>query len=102
MATKARVTAQDLWRMGEGDVRRELVNGEVVEMTPVGGIHGEITLRIGRSLAEHVEQHGGGKVLVGDVAFVSSDRLPGAKVPQGITWRPVRARSGLSPRRLRR
>ena len=36
MATKVRITAEELWRMGEGDVRRELVNGKVVEMTPVG------------------------------------------------------------------
>lgn len=48
MATKSRLTAQDLWRLGEGDVRRELVNGEVVEMPPVGGIHGRMTLKIGR------------------------------------------------------
>ncbi len=31
MATKTRLTAQDLWRLGEGDVRRELVNGEVAD-----------------------------------------------------------------------
>ena len=55
MATKARVTAEDLWRLGEGDTRRELVNGEIVEMTPVGGIHGYVTLRIARRLAEHAE-----------------------------------------------
>jgi len=102
MTTKARVTAQDLWRLGEGDVRRELVNGEVIEMAPVGGIHGEITLRIGRGLAEHVERYGGGKVLVGDVgfvlnfpqdpervrapdvAFVSNQRLPGGRLPEGF------------------
>lgn len=102
MATKARVTAQDLWRLGEGDIRRELVNGEVIEMAPVGGIHGEITLRIGRRLADYVERHGGGEVLVGDVgfvlnlpndpervrapdvAFVSSQRLPGGRLPEGF------------------
>lgn len=102
MATKARVTAQDLWRLGEGDVRRELLNGEVVEMAPVGGIHGEITSRINRWLAEHAERQGGGKVVVGDVgfvlnlpydpervrapdvAFISSPRLPGDRLPQGF------------------
>lgn len=55
MATKARLTAKDLWQLGEGDVRRELVNGEIIELAPVGGIHGQITLRIGRRLSEHVE-----------------------------------------------
>ena len=102
MATKARVTAQDLWRLGEGDTRRELVNGEVIETAPVGGVHGLVTLRIGRRLAEHVERHGGGQVMVGDVgfvlrlpndpervrapdvAFVTSARLPGGRLPEGF------------------
>ena len=102
MATKARLTAQDLWRLGEGDTRRELVNGEIVEMTPAGGIHGRVTSRICRRLEEHVERHEGGVVLVGDVgfvlglpqdpervrapdvAFISSERLPGGRLPQGF------------------
>jgi Uma2 family endonuclease len=102
MVTKARVTAEDLWRLGEGDIRRELVNGEVVEMAPVGGVHGRVTLKISRKLAEHTETHGGGEVLVGDVgfvlsvptdpervrapdvAFVSSHRLPGGQIPEGF------------------
>lgn len=102
MATKTRVTAQELWDLGEGDVRRELVDGEVIETTPVGGVHGKVTSRINRRLAEHVEEHGGGEVLVGDVgfvmslsadpervrapdvAFISSRRLPGGQLPQGF------------------
>jgi len=106
MATRARLTAQDLWRLGEGDVRRELVDGEIVEAAPVGGVHGQITLRIARKLAEHVERHGTGKVLVGDVgfglnlpydpervrgpdvAFVSSQRRPGGRLPQGFLSGP--------------
>lgn len=102
MATKARLTAKDLWQLGEGDVRRELVNGEIIELAPVGGIHGQITLRIGRRLADHVERHGGGEVLVGDVgfvlnlpkdpervrapdvAFVSTLRLPEGRLPEGF------------------
>lgn len=99
MVTNTRLTAQDLWRLGEGDVRRELVDGAVIEMAPVGGVHGELTLRIGRRLAEHVERHGGGRVVVGevgfvlhlpqdpervrapDVAFISTQRLPEGQLP---------------------
>ena len=102
MTTKARVTAKELWELGEGDVRRELVNGEIVEMTPAGGVHGQVTSRIDRLLAAHVERRGGGEVLVGDVgfvlnlpndpervrapdvAFVSAHRLPGGRPPQGF------------------
>jgi hypothetical protein len=36
MATKVRLTAEDLWRLGEGDTRRELVDGKVREMAPAG------------------------------------------------------------------
>lgn len=116
MATKTRLTAEDLWRRQEGDVRRELVDGAIVEMTPAGGVHGRITLRIGRRLAEHVERHGGGDVVVGDVgfvlnlpndpervrapdvAFVSAGRLPGGRLPQGfIQGAPDLAVEVLSP-----
>lgn len=116
MATKARMTADDLWRLGEGDVRRELVDGEVIEMTPVGGVHGKVTGRIYRRLAEHVEQRGGGEVVVGDVgfvlglpadpdrvrapdvAFVPEARLPDGRLPEGfLRGAPLLAVEVLSP-----
>jgi Uma2 family endonuclease len=70
MATKARLSAEDLWKLGEGDTRRELVNGEVREMSPAGGVHGRLTTRTSRRVDEYVERHGGGEVLTGDVGFV--------------------------------
>jgi Uma2 family endonuclease len=116
MSTKARVTAEQLWRLGEGDVRRELVDGEVVEMTPVGGVHGQVTARLTRLLMEHVERQGGGELVVGDVgfvlslpydpervraadlAFVSSGRLRGGHLPQGfVPGAPDLAVEVLSP-----
>jgi Uma2 family endonuclease len=102
MTTKTRLTADDLWRMGEGEVRRELVDGEVVEMTPAGGVHGDVTGKVYRRLAEHVDARGLGKVVVGDVgfvlslpsdpervrapdvAFVSTRKLPEGRLPQGL------------------
>jgi len=116
MATRIRMTAQDLWRMGEGDVRRELVNGEVIEMTPVGGTHGRVTLRFARRIADHVDRGGGGEVVVGDVGFVlplpgdpervrapdvvfiGRDRLPEGRLPQGfVRGAPDLALEVLSP-----
>src|SRR5574341_89975 len=116
MATKTRLTAQDLWRMGTGDVRRELVDGEVIEMAPAGGVHGRVTGRVYEHLAAHARSLGGGEVLVGDVgfilslpadpervrapdiAYVSHGRLPGGKLPQGfLTGAPDLAIEVLSP-----
>jgi Uma2 family endonuclease len=102
MAAKTRLTADDLWRMGEGDVRRELVDGQIVEMPPPGALHGRVAARLSRWLMEHVERQGGGEVVVGDVgcvlnlpydpervrgadvAYISYDRLPGGRVPVGF------------------
>jgi hypothetical protein len=68
--TRVRLTAEDLWKLGESDTRRELVDGQIREMAPAGGVRGDVTGRICRRMAEHVADHGGGKVLVGDVGFV--------------------------------
>jgi Uma2 family endonuclease len=116
MATRTRLTADDLWRMGEGDVRRELVDGEVIEMTPAGGVLGEVVAKLCRRLADHVEAHRLGKVVAGDVgfvlalpsdpervrapdvAFLSTRRLPEGRLPQGfIAGAPDLAVEVLSP-----
>jgi Uma2 family endonuclease len=116
MATRTRLTADDLWRMGEGDVRRELVDGEVIEMTPAGGVHGDVTGKVYRPLAGHVEAHRLGKVVVGDVgfvlalpsdpervrapdvAFISTRKLPDGRLPQGfVAGAPDLAVEVLSP-----
>src|SRR6266496_3229822 len=100
MATRMRLTADDLWRMGSGDVRRELVDGEVVEMAPAGGVHGQVTALVASRLLQFVRAQGGGFVVAGDVgfilalvgdpervrapdvAFVSATRLPEGRVPE--------------------
>ncbi len=102
MATRARLTAKDLWERGEGDLRLELVNGQIVEMPLPGGLHGRVTVKIASRLDEHVRQHGGGEVVAGDVgfvlhlpadpervrgpdvAFVSTQRLPEGQLPEGF------------------
>jgi len=102
VSVKPRVTAEEFWRLGEGDIRRELVNGEVIEMPPAGAGHGGVAARISRRLLEHVDRHGGGNVVVGevgfvlnlsydpervrapDIAFISAARLPEGQLPQGF------------------
>jgi Uma2 family endonuclease len=100
MATDARLTAQDLLRLGGDDVRRELVNGRVVEMPLHGFEHGEIVGRVFGHLREHVQRSGSGSVVVEvgfvlsvpgdpervrgpDIAYVSQKRLLGYR-PEGF------------------
>ncbi|MDR7471118.1 MAG: Uma2 family endonuclease [Armatimonadota bacterium] len=102
MATRARLTARDLWERGKSDLRLELVNGQIVEMPPPGGLHGRVTVKIASRLDEYVRQHGGGEVVAGDVgfvlhlptdpervrgpdvAFISTRRLPEGQLPEGF------------------
>lgn len=53
-----------------GDGRRELVRGEVFEMTPAGSKHGAVSLRIGSRLAQHAEAHGLGVVYAAETGFL--------------------------------
>jgi Uma2 family endonuclease len=65
------------------DARSELVRGEVVRMTPAGGEHGVIALRIGARLLAFVEARDLGAVCAAETGFlVTRDpdtvRAPGA------------------------
>lgn len=54
-STKALVTAQQLYEMGS-DARFELVQGELVPMSPVGKDHGSIVFRLASWLVPFVSQ----------------------------------------------
>ena len=91
------VTAEEFARTPGYDRRYELVDGVVVEMTPVGGRHGWLALRLARLLADYVDAHQLGVVMVEtgftlarnpdtvrgpDVSFVGADRIPAAGIPE--------------------
>ena len=92
-ATTELVTAADFWRMSRDGVRRELVRGEVREMSPAGGEHGSATMVMGACLHDFVSERGLGRIFAAetgfliardpdtvrapDCAFVRGDRLPG-------------------------
>lgn len=82
--------------MPPSDMRQELVNGEIVEMSPPTPLHGYIVTRFAHRLHEYVEKHGAGWVMSGDPGFVlrlgsDPDRvrapdvafLSRARVPEG-------------------
>lgn len=116
MATGARMTVKDLSALGDDDLRRELVHGQVVEMGPAGGAHGEVAAKICGRLDEHVRRSAGGVVLAADTgfvlelpddpervrapdaAFIASRRVPAGGVPVGfISGAPDLAVEVLSP-----
>jgi Uma2 family endonuclease len=70
MATQLRtMTADELLAMPKDGIRRELVEGELREMTPAGGDHGEIGMRLGWRLAQFVETQHLGVVYNSDTGF---------------------------------
>ncbi|HEX7242905.1 MAG TPA: Uma2 family endonuclease [Longimicrobiaceae bacterium] len=102
MATQLRTTtttADELLRMPRDGVRRELVGGELREMTPAGFRHGRIAGRIHVSLDTHVTSRQLGVVAAAetgyrltshpdtvrapDVSFVRRERVEEAGDPEG-------------------
>jgi Uma2 family endonuclease len=93
------VTADELLRMPDDGVRRELVSGEVRSMAPSGEEHGVIAAEIIMSLGPHVRSHKLGKVtssetgyriasdpdtvLAPDAAFVTRERIERVGVGKG-------------------
>jgi Uma2 family endonuclease len=81
-ATKM-ITLDDLMKLGS-DARVEVINGELVDMSPVGGLHHIIVGNINRILDAYVLAHETGAVFVDGLLYLMhSDRrgLTGAYVP---------------------
>jgi Uma2 family endonuclease len=93
------VTADELIRMPDDGFRYELVEGRLITMTPAGGLHGRLVVRLSTALDIFVEEHDLGAVFSADtgfrltaapdtvrapdVSFVRKDRLPETGLPAG-------------------
>jgi len=66
MASTAKATIDDLYRVRE---KAEIVNGEVVVMSPTGGLPGMVGGIIYASLLRHQQQRGGGYAYPDNVGF---------------------------------
>lgn len=88
--------AEDLWRLSS-DLRCELIDGVLIEMSPPGPEHAGIALTIGSLVNVHVRARNLGRVLgeagfilrrdpdtvrAPDVAFVRADRIPPTGLPK--------------------
>jgi Uma2 family endonuclease len=114
MATvKNLLSAEELERMSGLRERHELVRGELVRVTPVGGRHGHVATKFAARLLGHVEQHRLGAVMVEagyiltrspdtvrapDISFLAASRIPPEGLPDGfITGAPDLAIEVVSP-----
>ena len=94
------ITAEEFLVLDLPDTRAELVRGEVVRMSPAGGEHGVVAMRIGARLCRFVDEHALGvfcsaetgflvarqpdTVRGPDAAFVARERLGGGPPPLGF------------------
>lgn len=99
------MTAQEFWELygaRKSFPKRELVRGEVVEMAPVGGIHGGVAANLVVALHPYVRQNNLGRVMVQtgyrlrrdpdtvsapDVSFIRAERIPEG-LPRGFVEGP--------------
>jgi Uma2 family endonuclease len=64
------ITADELFRVSDDGMRRELLAGVVRVMEPAGFGHGRVAAAIGGMLSAHVREHRLGVVLAAETGFV--------------------------------
>jgi Uma2 family endonuclease len=69
MSTKVEATVEDLYHLPE-DGKAEIVNGELVLMSPIGDLPGSAALEIVVSLREHARQTNIGRAYGDNVGFI--------------------------------
>ncbi len=114
MSTPPVLTADDLLTIHEEGYQHELVRGELRRMSTAAPLHGMVAGRVGRHLANFVDDRGLGVVLTNDsgfrlerspdtvlapdVAFVQKDRVPSEFAPGFFPGPPDLAVEVTSPR----
>jgi Uma2 family endonuclease len=66
------LTADDLWKLPDHGGHRELVKGELRDMSPAGYEHGRVAMRLGGRLDAFVNKNNLGVVLAAETGFVIS------------------------------
>ena len=93
-----RLTAEDLLRRPDDDMRTELVRGELRQMAPAGGEHGGLAgkLHFRVSLFIHNE-HLGGMTFIADTGFILRRDPDTVRAPDFAFIRPERLPDGPLP-----
>ena len=69
-ATKTYYTADEFFKISHSLGRCELIDGEIRQMSPAGGIHGKITVRVSSPLFAYVEEHNLGVVFAAGTGYI--------------------------------
>lgn len=64
------ITAEELLAMTHGQVRRELIAGELREMVPAGEIHGRVAMKFSWPLGQFVDERRLGQVYAAETGFL--------------------------------
>ena len=75
------ITADQLFRLPDDDLRYELVKGELRQMSPSGHKHGKVVVRFTWRLAQHVEEHNLGVVFAAETGFQISSNPDTVRAP---------------------
>ena len=94
----ALLSAEEFFEFSFHNRRAELIHGEVFDMSPAGGEHGIIAMRLGGRLFAYAEEHKSGEVCAAetgfivrrnpdtvrapDVAFISHERMGSTRRPK--------------------
>ncbi len=70
MSTQVQLmTADELLALPRGQFRYELINGELITMSPAGHSHGNLVIRLTLPLAQHVKENALGEVYAAETGF---------------------------------
>jgi Uma2 family endonuclease len=75
------ISADQLAGLADDGRRFELVAGELRVMSPAGGEHGRVAMRIGQLLANHVREHQLGVVYAAETGFLLTQNPDTVRAP---------------------
>jgi len=74
-------TAEELWKLPDDGMRRELVRGELRVMTPAGAEHGRVTATVAVLLGGHVRETAAGVTFGAETGFLLSSDPDTVRAP---------------------